>query len=187
MKYHRRLIIVPLAAAAVVLAFASVAYACTTIVGSITTTVGGSTCPNKASGGPLCQVSTGTTVTSTGSQLNVRRTPNTGDGNLDPSAGPGAPDETQWGLYFLRYSSNADGMKSCMGNVIAGEQKVGNESEVQGTDDSVTISGPIPGPRTVEPPGSGNARVCLISEGTFLDPNAPNYDYGTPSTDLVLV
>lgn len=36
MKNRRRLVVVPLAAAAVVLAFASVAYACTIVVGSIT-------------------------------------------------------------------------------------------------------------------------------------------------------
>jgi hypothetical protein len=163
MKNRRRLVLVPLAAAAVVLAFASVAYACTTITGTITTTKGATTCPN--SGGSLCQVSTGTTITSTGNSL-------------------GSPSTTLWGLYFLRYKSNSDTMNTCMGKTTAREQKVGTQSDTEGTDNSVTISGAIPGPRLLEPSGTGNARVCLISENAL---KAPNYSWGTPPTELVLV
>jgi hypothetical protein len=76
-------------------------------------------------------------------------------------------------------------MDICMGNLTAGEQKVGTESEVQGADDSVEISGPIPGPRLLEPSGTGFARVCLISEEPLT--GTPSYRWGTPYTELALL
>lgn len=179
MKNRRRLILVPLAAAAVTLAFASVAYACTVIVGSITTTAPApnpNPCPNTGPTSSLCKVSTGDTITSTGSGLNVRTDPT--------DKGDGAPNGTRWGLYFLRYESNKDGMNTCMGNTLADEQKVGTQSASQASN-SVTISGPIPGPRPLEPSGTGNARVCLVSEYPVV--GLPNYRWATPSTDLVLL
>lgn len=183
MKNRRTFVLAPLGAVAVVLAFASLAYACTTIVGSITTT--------PASGS---SVSVGQSITATGTDLNVRRNPNTGSGSLDPNAGPGAPDGTLWGLYFLRYKSNDDSMDSCMGDLVAGEQKMGQESKQQ-VNNSVTITGPIPGPRTVEPPPDplapqpDNARVCFISEGKdrLTGETQANYRYGTPSSEFVIV
>lgn len=189
-KNHRRWILVPLTVAAVGLAFASVAWACTRIVGSITTTAPApnpNPCPNTGPDSSLCQVSAGTTITSTGSSLNVRRNPNTGNGALDPTAGAGAGDGTQWGLYFLNYKSQQDNMQTCMSSLPAGERKVGTGSAVQ-ANNSVTISGPIP--LTAQKSNStttpqGPALVCFISEikGTPV----PDYNYGTPATELAVL
>lgn len=168
MKNRRTYVLAPLGAVAVVLAFASLAYACTTIVGSITTT--------PASGST---VSVGDPITATGSNLHQGSGPDAGK--------TGAQDGTWWGLYFLRYESNADSMDICMGNLVAGEQKMGQESKKQ-ANNSVTITGPIPGPRLVEPEGSGNARVCLVSERAVADvpTGQPNYRWGTPSSEFVI-
>lgn len=164
MKHRRRIILVPLAAAAVALAFASVAYACTTIVGSIS--------PTPASGST---VAGGSTVSIAGNGLNVAV--GGGTGSINPNQ--------QWGLYFLQHKQYQDSMKTCMGQGVGPtqEEEFGTTHPTQGAGNSVTISGRIPNKKTADPapigPTLGPALVCLISENSTT--GKPDYNYATQS------
>lgn len=169
MKNRRTFVLAPMAAIAVVLAFASAAYACTTIVGSFSTT------PSSGS-----SVTPGDGITATGTDLHRRVLRN---GQLDPK-GNGAPDGTQWGLYFLDHKPLQDGMNTCMGYLGVGEREIGTTSPKQDSTHTVTISGSIP---TNAPKSGlvGPALVCMQSE----NPNTsnPNYDYATKSSEFVVL
>ncbi len=177
MRNHRRWILVPLTVAAVGLAFASVAYACTTIVGSITTTYKGTTCNNWPLTGPPpptnCSVNRGDTISSTGSGLTVRS---------DGQPGSGAPDGTLWSLYFLNYQKTQDSMKTCMSNVPLGEQKISSGPPVPQSNGSTgAVTGTIPGTALPTNSTTGPALVCFIDSNSN---GVPQYNYGTPATEL---
>lgn len=157
---QRRLVLVPLAVAAVVLAFASVAYACTTITGTITTTLNGTTCSNSTAS---CTVHPGDTISSTATGLT--------------RGGP------YWSLYFLNYKSTQDSMNTCMSNVPGAEQKIAGP--VQSSSGQVSGSGQIPvtaQPSSTSSTPTGPALVCWLTSDAIA--GAPDYVAATPPTEL---
>jgi hypothetical protein len=193
---RRRMLLVPLGAAAVLLAIASVAWACTIVRGQTVVNVGslsgGDRCAPGHTSGPAVHTNTNCATTEAWAGVSsMIQMPGyrqywhyegVKGGDTFTATGVGAQGNTRFGLYFLNHWRDSDTMLICMGRPAG---RLGpNTQKISGTNSATSsstgaigsLTGTIPSGAQATNGTTGPAAVCHISEDT--NGNA-DFKYGT--------
>ena len=192
---RRRMLLVPLGAAAVLLAIASVAWACTIVRGQTVVNVGslsgGDRCAPGHTSGPAVHTNTNcaTTEAWTGASSMIQMPgyrqywhyEGVKGGDTFTATGVGAEPGKSYGLYFLNHWRDSDTMLICMGRGAGrlgpNTQKISTGSENSTSTGAIaSLTGTIPSGAQATNGTTGPAAVCHISENSN---GTPNYTYGT--------